>query len=317
VNGPEMIEIDSGWAAPLEAPTANESLPPRKRIRRTLGPSQQLPIPAFDEDGITLYHGDNAVLMPLLRDLWDARVDRPDHIITDPPYSARVQGNSRSPKLGGGFVGRKDRVFRFPAMNKAWMRRLAPYFHLARRWLLVFSDDKINHDWRDALDPNWRHESKHKKGEWEHVAQMVYWKEHGAPQLSGDRPAQWQEFIEVFHRCVQKRWNGNGKPGRYDFRPESWAENRGTKPLGLMRAIVSDFCEAGEMVFDPFAGLGTTLVACKERGVRAVGIEGDAACVDTAIRRLRQSILPLDMPVTSTTLKRAQSKMDFTEGGAT
>lgn len=311
MSDPDMEKIDQGWVAPPPLKGEASAASPR-RPGRPKGSKNQLPLPVYDEDGITLYHGDNKRLMPLLKAQWDARGMAPDHVITDPPYSARVQANSRAPKLGGGFTGRTERVFRFPPMNKAWMKDLKPFFQLARRWLLVFTDDKINQDWRDVLDPTWRREDgKPKRGDWCHVCQMVYWKDHGAPQLSGDRPAQWQEFIEVFHRKQKMRWNGHGKPGRYDHRPESWTENKGVKPLALMREIITDFCEAGELVFDPFAGLGTTLLACKERGVRAVGIEGDEACIETAIRRLRQGILPTLAPTPSSTLKRAQYKIDF------
>jgi site-specific DNA-methyltransferase (adenine-specific) len=44
------------------------------------------------------------------------------------------------------------------------------------------------------------------------------------------------------------------------------------KPLELMRDIVK-ICEPGETILDPFCGSGTTLVAAKQEGYSAIGIE--------------------------------------------
>jgi len=45
------------------------------------------------------------------------------------------------------------------------------------------------------------------------------------------------------------------------------------------------------LVLDPFAGVGTTLVACKAQGVPAVGIEIEPEYCERAVKRLRQEVL--------------------------
>ncbi|MEJ5292110.1 MAG: site-specific DNA-methyltransferase [Candidatus Methanosuratincola sp.] len=47
------------------------------------------------------------------------------------------------------------------------------------------------------------------------------------------------------------------------------------KPLALVRKLVGAFSFPGDSVLDPFAGSGTTLVACRELGRDCVGIEID------------------------------------------
>lgn len=59
------------------------------------------------------------------------------------------------------------------------------------------------------------------------------------------------------------------------------------KPLPLMRWLVRLLTPAGGTVLDPFAGSGTTLVAARDEGLDAVGIELVREHVAIARRRLR------------------------------
>jgi site-specific DNA-methyltransferase (adenine-specific) len=65
------------------------------------------------------------------------------------------------------------------------------------------------------------------------------------------------------------------------------------KPLNLIRSLVKRFALAQQTILDPFMGSGTTLVAAKRLGRRAIGIEIEQRYCDIAIERLRQDVLPL------------------------
>ena len=57
------------------------------------------------------------------------------------------------------------------------------------------------------------------------------------------------------------------------------------KPVRLVEDAILDATAAGETVFDPFLGSGTTLLAAERTRRRCIGVEFSPAYVDVAIRR--------------------------------
>jgi site-specific DNA-methyltransferase (adenine-specific) len=67
------------------------------------------------------------------------------------------------------------------------------------------------------------------------------------------------------------------------------------KPEGWMRWLVNLATLSTDTVIDPFAGSGTTLVAAKRMGRKAIGIELNERYCEIAATRLQQEALPLEV----------------------
>lgn len=65
------------------------------------------------------------------------------------------------------------------------------------------------------------------------------------------------------------------------------------KPVELMKILVDNSSQPGEVVLDPFMGIGSTGIACSDLGRNFIGIEIDESYFDIARRRItdRQSLI--------------------------
>lgn len=75
-------------------------------------------------------------------------------------------------------------------------------------------------------------------------------------------------------------------------------------PLPLANRVMAT--TAADVVLDPFAGSGTTLLAAKLAGRRAVGIEQNESYCEMAAKRLSQEVLAFDAPEPAEQLSLAQ-----------
>lgn len=66
-----------------------------------------------------------------------------------------------------------------------------------------------------------------------------------------------------------------------------------TKPLSWMNWLVGRASKPKETVLDPFCGVGTTLLAAKNLGRKAIGIEIEERYCELASERLQQEVMAL------------------------
>lgn len=241
--------------------------------------------PYYQDDQITLYCDDCLTVL--------AQLDEVDHVITDPPYSEHVHANGRTTKTTKRQTDVKEVDFGFDHLGDELRRNLANEFsRLSSRWSLIFTDLEGVHGWIEDINAN---------GRLEYIRTGIWVKANPSPQFTGDRPGSGAEAVVIAHRSelnkpIKKRWNGGGKAaiwGANDKRRHA-AETRvhpTQKPTWLLVDMILQFTDPGELVLDPFAGSGSTLLAARETGRRAIGIEMNEKYCELIVNRLQATPL--------------------------
>lgn len=253
--------------------------------------------PYFQEDGITIYHGD-------CREVHSS-LDIVDHVLTDPPYDRyvyHVYQRLSGPNTHKG-SGTPGRIFTRPNPgSKNTSPRLAvlaagdiglidemleavaqDFARLVKRWAVVFSDAETTWRWRQSLEGSGMR----------YVRTGAWVKPDAMPQMSGDRPAVGFEPCTICHAQGAMRWNGGGTQATWTYNTvkKDRPKHPCPKPLGLMCELISLFTDPGEIILDSFMGSGTTLLAAKALQRQAIGIEVNQDYCDVAIERLRKQPL--------------------------
>lgn len=222
----------------------------------------------------TMYAGN---CVDLLATFADDSVDVGMH---DPPYDDHTHGKSKrgSSTLHAGYrekeTSRKASISRqrtlgFAALSAKTMAAVAEQSkRIVTGYSLFFCSVEMVSDWKAAGE----------RVGLEYVRTCFWHKVGGSPQFTGDRPAVACEAIVLLHRPGKKRWNGGGKAGIYSHpivldRNAAIRCHTTQKPLSLMKDLVADFSQPGDLILDAFAGSGTTGVAAGQLGRRFVGCE--------------------------------------------
>lgn len=222
--------------------------------------------PYYEHGGITIYHGDCLDVFPGL----DA-----DVLVTDPPYGIGYSsGYARELVNDGGLYENTNGSIRGDANTMARDMILAAW---GDRPAVVFGS------LRAPFPARWK--------------QALVWDKGDAAGM-GDLRIPWKPNHElVFVIGDWSRASDGRSSGVLSFpnisRLSMGRTHPHDKPIALMSHLLSK-CPPGKVI-DPFMGGGPTLVAAKNLGRVAIGIEIEERYCEIAARRLSQEVLPLGM----------------------
>lgn len=232
--------------------------------------------PYYEDQGITLYHGNAFDVMATLA---DASIDA---VITDPPYSARTHKNAKKndSQLGYGVKAVHFDSFTDEMLYQAFDEMA----RVTKSWIV--SNIDYNHAFRFETQPPVGMVQK-RIGIWV--------KNNPMPQISADRPGQGWEAITYLHKATgRSSWNGGGLHGNYVTNLATPTGHPTPKPLTMLHSFVERFTNHGDLILDPFAGGGTTLIAARNLQRKAIGVEVDEQWCELIANRLGQGAFDLE-----------------------
>lgn len=216
--------------------------------------------PYYSDEWVTLYLGDCLEVTE-----WLAA----DVLVTDPPYgtNVRLDFSDGTPRKG-----------------------TSPWAHTGP----IANDHDLT--CRDAVLAAWADRPALVFGSWKKprpdaTRTVLIW-DKGEAVGMGDLSIPWSPNWEEIY-VIGSGFHGHRGSSIIRAGSVSWAskgrEHPNMKPEGLMGALISK-CPPG-IIADPFAGSGSTLVAAKALGRRAIGVEIDERYCEIAARRLAQDVL--------------------------
>ena len=236
------------------------------------------PKPYYEDDHVTLYQGDCVSILPHL----DVRVDA---VIMDPPYASGTR--KEAAKSGDQKTNRMLRGDRFHAapMANDQMTTLG-FVWLMREVLLqcrglMFDGAHVASfiDWRNWPNLLGATESCDLRAN-----SMVVWDKCSMGMGNGFR----NRHELILHASVGvPRVCSRSVPDVLRHARDRKTNHPAPKPIGLIEDLLRVMTNEGETVIDPFAGAGSTPVAAKLMGRKAIAIEMNPGHCETIVARLK------------------------------
>ena len=121
---------------------------------------------------------------------------------------------------------------------------------------------------------------------------LIIWEKTNPSPMNGD--VTWLSGIEpcVFGKLPNATFNGHCKNTVLRYPISRLNTGHPTeKPIELFKELIEISSKNGDTILDPFMGSGTTLVAAKQLGRKAIGVEISEKYCEIAKSRLSQDLL--------------------------
>jgi DNA modification methylase len=214
----------------------------------------------YQDDAVVIYCADNREILPLFPD------KSFDLVLTDPPYGIKRD------KGFEGFGGFGTPIARRRYEDNDWDNE-----RIDIKPVLIMGTNSI------IFGGNFYTDILPQSNHW------IVWDKLNTMPTFGDCELAWTSFPRNSVKKYLVEYNGliGKEPQR--FHPTQ-------KPVKLFTKILQDYSKLDDTILDPFLGSGTTLVAAKILGRKAVGIEISEKYCEIAAKRCLQSVMQLDIP---------------------
>lgn len=247
-----------------------------------------------DAAGITIYNARCEDVLPLLSCV---------HLcVTSPPYNkVGHEGFVRTPSKHDNWAAARNIVYddddddNLPEDD--YQARQIAMLHLLGDALVdggsVFYSHKVRvHDFRCTFPTEWLLRGPLS------IRQEIVWDRNSTLNVAPNRFQATTERIYWLFKGTRPRYFN---PAAFRFKevwslpPEIESAHPAPFPISIPQRCITACARDGDTILDPYMGSGTTLLAAKKCGHKAIGIELSRRYCDLAIARLQQSVLPLEV----------------------
>lgn len=202
-------------------------------------------------------------------------------IITDPPYGVAYVEN----KKGFAKLGVKDEKI----IAGDHLQSEDEYEDFTQKYLglVVPHLEEYNACYIFNADPMFPSLRIGMKNAGFYYSQMLIWIKNQPVMSRKDYLSQY-ELIAYGWFGKHKTERSKAKNVIYYPRPTKSKLHPTQKPIGLLRRIIPDSTNIGDIIYDPFLGSGSTAIACEHLGRKCIGIEIDEEYVSIVLRRLEK-----------------------------
>lgn len=220
-----------------------------------------LPPPYWEDEHVTLFHGDAYELSPLV-----AAEYAPDTILADPPYG--INHRTDYSRFKGGTHDTRRDFMRIEGDDRAFDP--APFLALGCRNVVLWGANNYFQLLPYGTLLVWNKRRPEKLGKFMSDCEVAW--------INRNRS------VYLFNH-VWDGWDRDSEKGLRTMHPTQ-------KPVALMRWCL-EACREPGVVLDPFCGSGPVAQACQQMGLRYIGIESHEPYLLATVSRLSQGALVL------------------------
>lgn len=215
----------------------------------------------------------NLDVLELLKNMEDKNVDL---VVTDPPYKVISGGKPHKKGQPSGMLSKNDgKIFKHNDIKpEIWIPEIYRVLKEGSHCYIMTNTINLENYLRICRETGFG------------LHNVLCWEKNNVT------PSRWYmkncEFTLFLRKGKAKTINNVGSKMIHQFDNIIGNKTHPTeKPIELMKFYIANSSNIDDLVFDPFSGSGSTLIAAKELGRKYLGCEIDKEYYDIALDRLK------------------------------
>ena len=234
----------------------------------------------IETNGYELYNGDCLEIMDNIND------ESIDLIIIDPPYKTTKRGISKKTTTGGlvrSELGKQGKIFKHNDIKpQEYISELYRVLKEGSHCYIMTNHVNLQEILNTATECGF------------HFIKSLIWDKGN--KIMGQCYMSQFEYILFFRKGKHKKINNCGTSDILSVPNKKTKDENGKnlhdveKPVNLMKVLVENSSNKGDLVLDPFMGIGATGIACVKSDRNFIGIEIDENYFNIAKERIENNI---------------------------